>query len=189
MPRGWWRIPRLADARHDKHLFWIMMKLGAQICHLPLSPSPCMLISIHAAGMLWDHQRVSPQPPAQSQIPPSKTVATCCTASSCSDPASYFRLLDRHAWLVAATLLSIRLDSHQTSRGSDHQHISDRAIASKAMEKIQLVGYGGDEDMSGVQSIDVLPCPPARLLAMEAARAPVVVTYRKQGHVPGAQLL
>ncbi|TPX12631.1 uncharacterized protein E0L32_000808 [Thyridium curvatum] len=127
---------------------------------------------------------------------------------SCERTAGYIRLVDHYAWLAAATLLLVRLlDSYArsptaliggmaaTGAPNDAQLSEDRKMASIAMEGMRLAGDDeddeddGDDDVYSYTSViaaksaaeDVLP----RLLALEAAGAEVVVTYRK----PGGQLL
>jgi hypothetical protein len=212
MPSGWWRTPSLADhardeADDDKHLFGTMMKIRAQIFHfhlLLLAELPSMLqatcgeptITTTTNGHRHHRNR-------NHLLGSSRNV--CVEASrdllrrfihlrSCERTAGYFRLLDHYAWQAAATLLLARLlDGRQTitttSLGCpDHQqHLSDRAIASEAIERIRLAAdeeeNDEDEDMyySGATAKsgreDLLP----QLLALEAGEAAVVITYRKPG--------
>ena len=114
---------------------------------------------------------------------------------SCERTASYFRLLDHYAWLATATLLLARLlNDHQTMTMKAlgdvdyQQHLSDRNMASEAMERMQLAGGEesiGDEDISqdysGAGTKDSTDNILPRLLALEASGVAVIVALRKPG--------
>ncbi|EFX01128.1 c6 zinc finger domain containing protein [Grosmannia clavigera kw1407] len=191
MSSEWWSTPNLADhaggeTDDDNHLFGAVMKLRAQIFHfhlLLLAELPCMLqatcgeptINTTTANEHRHHHH-------NCFLGSSRNI--CIKASrdllhrflrlrSCKRTASYFRLLESYAWHAAATLLlALLLDGFHTTtttslgRPDHQQQLSDRALASKAMEKVQLAG---DEDE------DVL----FRLLALEASGTVIAVTYRK----------
>lgn len=202
---------------NDKHLFGTMMKLRSQIFHsylLLLADLPSMLQAICSKPTTTtpdcnnyhhDHNRNRDR---NHLFARSRNV--CIEANrdllrrfnrlrSYERTVGFFRILDHYAAEAAATLLlASLLEGRQvmmttTSLGvaDQQQHLSDRAMASEAIDRMRLAGDDeqediGDGDMdyyhsSGASTdggrCDVL----ARLLAMEAGEAAVAVTYRKPG--------
>lgn len=207
--------PAEYEVEDDQHLSGAMMKLRAQIFHsylLLLSHLPYMLQAIGGAPTTTtpdgpsyheDHNRERNHLLASSRN-------ICADASrhllrrfihlrSCERTAGYFRLLGHYAWQAAATLLlSSLLEGRQTMMtktmtslgGPDYQqHLSDRAMASEAIERIRLEEEdeeedGGDKDVyfnysSGAAAKSGTGDALRRLLALEAGRDAVVVTYHK----------
>ncbi|KAK7703241.1 hypothetical protein SLS64_009218 [Diaporthe eres] len=212
------------EADTEKPLFGTVMKLRAQILHaylLLLAHLPAMLQAIFSRPTITttpDRQNHHPDHNRDRDRDRNHLLASnrsiCIEASrdllrrfihlrSCERTAGCFRLLDHYAWLAAATLLLARLlDGCQMMTTTtllgvpEHQqHLSDRAMASEAIDRMRLWGGdeqedGGDGDMYCYYSAgastegrerDVL----ARLLALEAGEDAVVVTYRK----PAARFL
>lgn len=203
---------------NDKLLFGTVMKLRAQILHsylLLLAHLPAMLQAIcikPTTTTTPDRQNHHPNHDRDRDrnhlFASSRSI--CIEASrdllrrfihlrSCERTAGCLRLLDHYAWQAAAALLvTYLLDRPQmiataTSLGVfDHrQHLSDRAMASEAIDRMRLAGDDEQEDgengdmhyyySSGASSEDGKGDVLTRLLALEAGEDAVVVTYRKPG--------
>lgn len=205
------------EADDDKHLFEAIMKLREQILHsylFLLAHLPSFLQAICNKPTTttpdWqshhhDHNRRRDR---KHLLASNRNI--CIEASrdllrrfihlrSCERTAGCFRLLDHYAWLAAATLLLARLLAGRqmmmttTSLGvPDHQkHLSDRAMASEAMDRMRLSvddeqEDGGDGAMyyhysSGASAADGTGDVLAQLLALEAGEDAVVVMYCKPG--------
>lgn len=218
MPSGWWLMPSLVDhtrdeADNDKHLFGTMMKLREQIFHsylLLLANLPSMLQSNCSKTPTTTPDWQGHHRDQNRHRLLTRNRSICLEASrdllrrfihlrSHERTADFFRLLDHYAAEAAATLLLARLlEGRQvmmttTSLGvaDQQQHLSDRAMASEAIDRMRLAGDDEQEEIgdgnmdysysSGASTDGGRSNVLARLLAMEAGEGAVAVTYRKPG--------